>query len=484
MLSRQEELILSEYSGLYDIVVPQDNLLRRINMLVDFSFVYKELVDKYCSDNGRMAESPIRMFKYLLLKVIYDISDVDVVERSRFDMSFKYFLGMAPEEDVINPSSLCKFRKLRLKDMDLMNLLIKKTVDVAVEKGIIKSRTIIVDATHTGSRSNPYTPIEILRLRSKQLRKALYNADEDIKGTLPEKNDDDNLVHELDYTKELLDIVSNNAGIAEVPAVKQRINMLKETLEDIEDHYTTSKDGDARVGHKSEDSSFFGYKTHIAMSDERIITAAVVTSGEKGDGAQLRELVEQSRSNGMEVDTVIGDTAYSGIENLRLAESEKDGFLLISKLHPVISNGLRKEEEKFDFNKDAGMFVCPAGHMAIRKAKQGKKDGAWNQTWTYYFDIEKCKTCARREGCYKDGAKSKTYSIPIKTEEQNRLMEFQKTPEFKAKARERYKIEAKNAELKHVFGYDRAESYGLYSMQMQGAITIFAANIKRILRLI
>ena len=469
---------------MYDIVVPQDNLLRRINMLVDFSFVYKELVDKYCSDNGRMAESPIRMFKYLLLKVIYDISDVDVVERSRFDMSFKYFLGMAPEEDVINPSSLCKFRKLRLKDMDLMNLLIKKTVDVAVEKGIIKSRTIIVDATHTGSRSNPYTPIEILRLRSKQLRKALYNADEDIKETLPEKNDDDNLVHELDYTKELLDIVSNNAGIAEVPAVKQRINMLKETLEDIEDHYTTSKDGDARVGHKSEDSSFFGYKTHIAMSDERIITAAVVTSGEKGDGPQLKELVEQSRSNGMVVDTVIGDTAYSGIENLRLAESEEDGFSLISKLHPVISNGFRKEEEKFDFNKDAGMFVCPAGHMAIRKAKQGKKDGAWNQTWTYYFDIEKCKTCARREGCYKDGAKSKTYSIPIKTEEQNRLMEFQKTPEFKAKTRERYKIEAKNAELKHVFGYDRAESYGLYSMQMQGAITIFAANIKRILRLI
>ena len=282
----------------------------------------------------------------------------------------------------------------------------------------------------------------------------------------------------------MLDIVSNNAGIAEVPAVKQRINMLKETLEDIEDHYTTSKDGDARVGHKSEDSSFFGYKTHIAMSDERIITAAVVTSGEKGDGAQLKELVEQSRSNGMVVDTVIGDTAYSGIENLRLAESEEDGFSLISKLHPVISNGFRKEEEKFDFNKDAGMFVCPAGHMAIRKAKQGKKDGAWNQTWTYYFDIEKCKTCVRREGCYKDGAKSKTYSISIKTEEQNRLMEFQKTPEFKAKTRERYKIEAKNAELKHVFGYDRAESYGLYSMQMQGAITIFAANIKRILRLI
>lgn len=484
MLSQEQELILSEYSGLYDIVVPHDNLLRRINTLIDFSFVYQELVDKYCSDNGRMAESPIRMFKYLLLKVIYDISDVDVVERSRYDMSFKYFLDMAPEEDVINPSSLCKFRKLRLKDMDLMNLLIKKTVDIAIEKGVIKSRTIIVDATHTASRSNPYSPIEILRLRSKQLRKAIYDADESIKGSLPKKNEDEDLVHELDYTKELLDIVSDHACIAEIPAVKQRLNLLRETLADIEDHYTTSKDEDARVGHKSEDSSFFGYKTHIAMSDERIITAAVVTSGEKGDGPQLESLVEQSRSNGMEVDTVIGDTAYSGIENLRLAENEENGFELISKLHPVISNGFRKEEDKFDFNKDAGMFVCPAGHMAIRKARQGKKGESKNQTWTYYFDIDKCKTCSRREGCYKDGAKSKTYSVPIRTGEQERLMAFQETPEFKAKARERYKIEAKNAELKHVFGYDRAESYGLYSMQMQGAITIFAANIKRILKLI
>ena len=484
MLSQEQELILSEYSGLYDIIVPQDNLLRRINTLVDFSFVYQELVDKYCSDNGRMAESPIRMFKYLLLKVIYDISDVDVVERSRYDMSFKYFLGMAPEEDVINPSSLCKFRKLRLKDMDLMNLLIKKTVDIAIDKGVIKSRTIIVDATHTASRSNPYSPVEILRLRSKQLRKVIYDADESIKDSLPKKNEDEDLVHELDYTKELLGIVSDQASLAEIPAVKQRLNLLRETLADIEDHYTTSKDEDARVGHKSEDSSFFGYKTHIAMSDERIITAAVITSGEKGDGPQLESLVEQSRSNGMEVDTVIGDTAYSGIENLRLAEDEKNGFELISKLHPVISNGFRKEEDKFDFNKDAGMFVCPAGHMAIRKARQGKKDGRCNQVWTYYFDTEKCKTCSRREGCYKDGAKVKTYSVSIRTEEQNRLMEFQKTPEFTLKARERYKIEAKNAELKHVFGYDRAESYGLYSMQMQGAITIFAANIKRILKLI
>jgi transposase len=234
MLPLQQAIPFSNYTDLYDLLVPQDNLLRRINDLIDFSFVHKELLDKYCQNNGRTAECPIRMFKYLLLKTIFDISDVDVVERSRYDLSFKYFLGLAPEEtELISPSSLCKFRRLRLKDKDLLNLLIGTTVSIAIDKGIIKSKTIIVDATHTGSRSNPYSPVEILRLRSKQLRKSLYDVEESIKEGLPLKNEDDDLEHELDYTKALLEVVSDNETLVNVPKVRERLNMLKETLSDI-----------------------------------------------------------------------------------------------------------------------------------------------------------------------------------------------------------------------------------------------------------
>ncbi len=57
------------------------------NELVDFSFILEELKTKYCLDNGRNAIPPIRMFKYLLLKAINDVSDLDLVERSKYDMS-------------------------------------------------------------------------------------------------------------------------------------------------------------------------------------------------------------------------------------------------------------------------------------------------------------------------------------------------------------------------------------------------------------
>ena len=62
MLPIQQTIPFSDYSDLYDLIIPQDNLLRRINDLVDFSFIQKELMDQYCQDNGRMAESPVMMF--------------------------------------------------------------------------------------------------------------------------------------------------------------------------------------------------------------------------------------------------------------------------------------------------------------------------------------------------------------------------------------------------------------------------------------
>ena len=46
------------------------------------------------------------------------------------------------------------------------------------------------------------------------------------------------------------------------------------------------------------------------------------------------------------------------------------------------------------------------------------------------------------------------------------------------KAKHRYKIEAKNSDLKNVHGYDSAISYGIANMQTQGALSIFTVNLK------
>ncbi|MCG1030341.1 transposase, partial [Virgibacillus halodenitrificans] len=138
----------------------------------------------------------------------------------------------------------------------------------------------------------------------------------------------------------MLEVIEKEEAIKGVPAVKEKVNYLQEVLTDCQTEATQSSDPDARIGHKSQDHAFFGYKSHLAVTKERIITAASVTTGEKSDGKYLKELVNKSRAAGMDVDTVIGDTAYSGTDNLTFAQQEGN-FQFITKLHPVITNGKR-----------------------------------------------------------------------------------------------------------------------------------------------
>ena len=218
------------------------------------------------------------------------------------------------------------------------------------------------------------------------------------------------------------------------------------------------------------------------MTEERIVVAATITSGEKNDGKELKSLYEKSKKSGLEIDTIIGDSAYSEKGNIQLAE--ENDLKLVSKLNPSVTQGFRRKEDEFQFNKDAGMYICKAGHMAIRKARQGKKNVSKNQVDTYYFDVEKCKICPFKDGCYKEGSKTKTYSVSIKSDIHKAQIEFQNSEYFKEKSKERYKIEAKNSELKHRHGYDIASSSGLFGMNLQAAAALFTVNIKRIIKLI
>ena len=180
------------------------------------------------------------------------------------------------------------------------------------------------------------------------------------------------------------------------------------------------------------------------------------------------------------VNEVIADTAYSTLENLKDAQS--NDYKLISKLNPSIIKGTRSEDG-FIFNKDADTMQCPAGHLAIKYRIDKRSNQKKNTRIKYFFDINKCHVCPYRNGCYKENAKTKTYSITIKSDYHKNQEAFQKTQYFKERFKTRYMIEAKNSELKNIHGYSRCDAAGLSNMQLQGAVSIFAVNLKRILKL-
>lgn len=488
-VNNQVDFSLSNYIKIYDILIKKDNFWRQLNEMVDFSFVYEELKDKYSSTMGRNAEDVIRMFKYLLLKGYFKLSDRGLVERTETDMLFRYFLGYSPEDtNLIDPSLLTVFRRERLSNSEneeitstnLMDKLIAKTVEIALEAGVIEVKNkIIQDSTHTNARFQHISPREELIRQAKELRKNIYEIDEKMHQKMPKKREASGLLEDqIDYTKELLNTVKADSRFTTLPAIKEQIYLLEETMNDTTIEIEYSKDKDAKVGHKTADTSFFGYKTHIAMTPERIITAATITSGEKHDGKELKSLVEKTEKAGLEVEAVIGDGAYSEKENIEYCN--ENNIKLVSKLSKFITHGNTKRNNNFEYNKDAKMYVCKAGHMSIRKSLQGNNK---QKVECYYFNIENCKRCNFKEGCYKEGSNSKTYNVKIKDNVHIKHMDYMNTEEFKNLYSERYKIEAKNAELKSNFGYNKANATGKVGITIQGASALFLVNMKRIIKL-
>ena len=68
------------------------------------------------------------------------------------------------------------------------------------------------------------------------------------------------------------------------------------------------------------------------------------------------------------------------------------------------------------------------------------------------------------ESLYKEGIKSKSYSVTLKSTEHTKQEVFQNGKEFKEKEKSLYKIEAKTKSRQ---GYDTAAAVGLFGMQIQ-----------------
>ena len=137
MLKTQEQVKLSEYAKLYDLIVGKEHLLRKIKDNIDFGFVNPMLKESYCEHFGRPAKEPEMMFKQEFLKKLYDLSDEALIENIKVNMAYKYFLGMNPEDEPVDPSLLTKFRKTRITQ-EILEEMLSETVRQAIEKRLDK----------------------------------------------------------------------------------------------------------------------------------------------------------------------------------------------------------------------------------------------------------------------------------------------------------------------------------------------------------
>ena len=77
-----------------DALVPEDHLLRKIEKVMDYDWLYERLDPYYCHDNGRPGTDPVVLIKMVLLQHLYGIPSLrQTYQRIQDTLSYRWFLG-------------------------------------------------------------------------------------------------------------------------------------------------------------------------------------------------------------------------------------------------------------------------------------------------------------------------------------------------------------------------------------------------------
>ena len=475
---RQEAKQTNFYTALYHRI-PEKHILKLINSAISFEFVNKMLESSYCKNFGRPAKEPEMMLRLLMLQALYNLSDERVMEETEVNLAYKWFVGLNPDEELPHPSLLTKFRTMRLKDIQMDDIM-TEVVRQCVEREIIKADNGVgIDTTHILANTGKLVPERVMRRLAKKIFKAMEKTDYEI----PDYKQIEDHKEAKQLMKEYLEDVMEKADERAETEVAEAKKILESPLFIEQKGIRSIVDTDARVGYKSKTDNFFGYKMeYMLTTDGRLITAVGVHNGAYVDGNDFRRLYDLTTNAGINIDAVYGDKAYFRKKILDIANGDGATAYI-----PVNACSYQINEDLFSYNKDSDQWICKQGNRTVSKQVKtsNRKDRGKYTTYEYVFEKEECVGCPFRDECIKKArTKAKKLQVGENTAEYYEYSQFAKTEEFSEEYKKRAAIEWKNAELKRFHGLARAKGYGLRSVTLQAKLTALAVNLKRIARLL
>ena len=75
--NEREQFVFTDLEGL----VPQDHLLRRVEKVMDYEWLYERLSPYYCHDNGRPGTDPVVLIKMVLIQHLFGIPSLRQTHR-------------------------------------------------------------------------------------------------------------------------------------------------------------------------------------------------------------------------------------------------------------------------------------------------------------------------------------------------------------------------------------------------------------------
>lgn len=140
--SQQEMMLLPPLEQF----IPDDHPLKRLQRVLDLSFVHELVRDRYCQTNGRASIDPEVILRIFLLQAITGVTKVrQLLREIQVNLAYRWFIGYRLDEALPDHSTLSKALD-RFGD-EMFNDLFSRSIEACRRSGLIEGRLLHVDAT-------------------------------------------------------------------------------------------------------------------------------------------------------------------------------------------------------------------------------------------------------------------------------------------------------------------------------------------------
>mgnify|MGYP001420489079 CR=1 FL=1 len=414
--------------------VRKDHPLRRVDELIDFDFVYKEVKDLYGA-NGNVSVPPPVILKLMLLLVFYNVrSERELMQTVPERLDWLWFLGFDLDSKIPNHSVLSKAR--RKWGVEVFRSFFERIVIQCVEAGLVDGSKIFVDSSLIDADASNDSVIDTKNLKNQMLQNF-----KTLEARLEERCDS------TDSSK----------------------------TEKANHRYISTTDPDAAIVKRGKPK--LSYQTHRAVDGKHeIITAVETTPGDVNEAHVMLPLLDQHEATtATEVHTVVADGKYGTVDNF-LACHDRGIEAHIPDLGKTASKRTAKRgifsEEQFIYDPVSDNYICPAGNTLQPKSFHKRL-----QALVYRGSRKTCKCCSLRQSCTQDKS-GRTVTRHLRQAELEQMRRKSRSIKSKRDIKTRQHLMERSFARATRYGFDRARWRGLWRMRIQEYLVCAIQNIQ------
>jgi transposase len=426
-----------------EALVPKDHLLRRIDAVIDFSFIHDLVAPLYCLDNGRPALDPTLMFKALFVGYLFGVrSERRLVQEIAVNVAYRWFLRLKLTDEVFDASTLSQNRRRRFDGTQVSQVIFDKIVEQAVRHGLVDGTVLYTDSTHLKANAN----------KGKYDLEMIAKSGSDYWDDLDAAIDGDRAAHGRKPMK-----------------VKARQPAEKETK-------VSRTDPEAGYMVRDGKPKGFFYLDHRTVDGRLgIITDTFATPANVHDSiVYLSRLDRQRERFAFDVKAVGLDAGYATAGIARGLE-ERDILGVTGYRNPTPPKPGMMRKKAFVYDAEFDGYRCPGGQL-LSYANTGRSGYRH-----YTSDPAICRTCPLLASCTTNAKSVRTITRHVWQDARERTDAHRLTPWGKAIYKRRKEtVERSFADAKELHGHRYARFRSLAKVAFQCLIAAAAQNIKKI----